>query len=162
MGGVEEGWFLLLDAAKSPPSSQRGGRGICLHYFGASAAGNFEGRTVLHLPAPPDWLADELSSSPALWLKKIETAGRAAPARDARPRRCATEKNSRRLERSDDLPLLAAPGALPIRRWPRRAEAAAEFVLGKMRRGAPGARLWAARSLDSRRLRVRHRRLIAS
>ena len=142
-GRREEGWFFTwtpaeLEAVLGADDARAVGA-----YYGVTADGNFEGRSILHVSRPLDAVARELGRTPE------ELAATVADARE----RLYAERARRPPPLRDDKILAAWNGlmisaharaalALGDASWADRAARAAGFVLDHMRRDGRLLRSW--------------------
>jgi uncharacterized protein YyaL (SSP411 family) len=134
-GHDEEGWFFTWTPAELVAVLGEEGARVITAWHGVTPRGNFEGRNILHAPRPWEDVARELARSPAALREAVgEAHGRLYEARKKRPPPLRDDK------------ILAAWNGLMISGFARaafvlddddarrRAEAAALFVLEKLRR----------------------------
>jgi len=140
-GGLEEGRFFTWNRAEIEAALQRDQARIVEHVYGVSAAGNFEGRSILSLRQPLDHSARALGLAPAALQTTLDHAREALYlARKHRPQPFRDEKV---LAAWNGLMISAFARASLVLGEPayaRSAERAAAFVLDHMRRDSGLAR----------------------
>ncbi len=144
-GRREEGWFFTWTPAEIQAALDPAAARLLEAYYGVTAAGNFEGRTVLHVAAPLDAVATQLGLDPA------QATSLLAAARDrlraARARRPPPLRDEKVLASWNGLMISAYARAAVVLgddAWAQQAAAAAGFVLDRMRRDGRLLRSWTA------------------
>ena len=135
-GAREEGRFFTwtlaeVEAAVGPDAAR-----LVSPYFGVTAAGNFDGRTVLHRPRGEVELARELGIAPAALQRRVGEARERLY--EARARRPAPLRDEKILAAWNGLMISAfarAALALHVPAYADRAAAAAQFLLARARDG---------------------------
>ncbi len=135
-GARREGWFYTWTIAEVAAALEPGQLSLAERYYGLTAAGNLEGRNVLHLAEPPSAVA----AGAGFPVREL-------PARIEAIRERLREARSRRPPPARDEKILAAWNGLTISAYARAslaldepayaatAERAASFVLDRMRSG---------------------------
>ena len=133
-GHREEGWFFTWTPAELDQALGKEGARAVVAYYGVTAAGNFEGRSILHVPRPIEDVARDLHTEPAKLRARLDEArealyavrrGRPAPLRDEK---ILTAWNGLMIS------AFARAGlALAVPDHVRTAETAAHFVLDHLR-----------------------------
>ena len=142
-GRREEGWFFTWTPAEIEAVLGAEQARVVGAYYGVTAAGNFEGRTILSTPKPLDAVAKEIG------LASDEVKMQVSQARErlyrARARRSPPLRDEKILVAWNGLMISAyarASLALGDERYANRAARAADFVLGRMRRRGRLLRSW--------------------
>jgi uncharacterized protein YyaL (SSP411 family) len=133
-GRRREGWFFTwtpveITAALGPEAARR-----VIAAYGVTAAGNFEGRNILHQARATDAIAQELGITPAALRESLAAARE--PLYAARARRPPPLRDDKVLAAWNGLMIAALARAalvLDDAAYAHRAARAAEFVLGRMR-----------------------------
>ena len=133
-GRRREGWFFTwtpdeVTAALAPEAARR-----VIAAYGVTAAGNFEGRNILHQARATDAVAQELGITPAALRESLAAARETLYA--ARARRPPPLRDDKVLAAWNGLMIAALARAalvLDDAAYAQRAARAAEFVLGRMR-----------------------------
>lgn len=135
-GELEEGYFFTWTLAELQDALGPELAADVAAYYGVTAGGNFEGRSILHVPRPLEEVARERGRSPAELRARIEEAR--PRLREARARRPAPLRDDKILTAWNGLMISAfARGAAVLGEptYGARAAAAADFVLTSMRDG---------------------------
>ncbi|HWP67024.1 MAG TPA: thioredoxin domain-containing protein, partial [Candidatus Limnocylindria bacterium] len=142
-GRREEGWFFTwtpaeIDAALGPARAR-----VVEAYYGVTAAGNFEGRNILHTPRPLEAVAAELALPPERVQAIVEESREMLYA--ARAKRPPPLRDEKILTAWNGLMISAyAQAALVLGdpAYAARAARAADFVLTRMRVNGRLRRSW--------------------
>ena len=134
-GHREEGWFFTWTPAEIETVLSGEQARLVTAYYGVTAAGNFEGRNILHTPQPLDTVAANLN----LPLEKVRTLIQEAKDRlyTARAKRPPPLRDEKILTAWNGLMISAYAQAALVLGNPRYAEQAtraANFVLTKLRK----------------------------
>ncbi len=132
-GHREEGWFFTWTPSELEAVLGKDRARMVAAYYGVTAASNFEGRNILHVPRSVDETARELKM-PATRLTSVLGESRELLYR-ARARRPPPHRDEKILAAWNGLMISAfARGALVLgdSAYARRAERTAEFVLTRM------------------------------
>ena len=135
-GQREEGWFFTWTPAEIEAAVGADAARLVNPYFGVTAAGNFDGRTVLHRPRGEVDLARELRVAPADLRRRVSEARDRLY--DARARRPAPLRDEKILTAWNGLMISAFARAalvLHVPAYADRAAGAAEFLLTRARDG---------------------------
>ena len=135
-GRREEGYFFTWTPAEIEAALGKQRSRAVEAFYAVNEPGNFEGRSILHTPRPPADVAREMKSSPEQLRQEIDRAREMLYA--ARARRPAPLRDEKILAAWNGLMISAysrAGLALRDASYVGRAKRAAEFVLGRMRRG---------------------------
>ena len=154
-GHREEGYFFTWTPAELAAALGKDRAHIVATYYGATAAGNFEGRNILHVPRPLSEVAGDLGMKPDEVWKSVEQA-REALHRE-RAKRPAPLRDEKVLASWNGLMISAhAQAALVLGEegYARVASQAADFVLrnlrgdGRLKRSFKDGRAWHNAYLD--------------
>jgi hypothetical protein len=134
-GKREEGWFFTWTPAEIEAVLGRERARIIIAYYGVTAGGNFEGRSILHVARPLVDVARELGLPP----EEVRTAVEESKDRlyAARSKRASPLRDEKVLAAWNGLMISAhAQAALVLgeERYAQRAARAADFVLTRMRK----------------------------
>jgi hypothetical protein len=133
-GRREEGWFFTWTPAELEATlGEKRGRVVAM-YYGIEKSGNFEGRSILHVPLGLEETAKRLQMSPTAVASIAEESKE--PLYRARAKRPPPHRDDKVLAAWNGLMISAfARAALVLgdEAYARRAERAAEFVLAHMR-----------------------------
>ena len=135
-GQREEGWFFTWTPAEIEAAVGADAARLVKPYFGVTAAGNFDGRTVLHRPRGDVELARELGVPPAVLQRRLGEARERLYA--ARARRPAPLRDEKVLTAWNGLMISAFARAalvLHVPAYAERAAGAADFLLTRARDG---------------------------
>jgi uncharacterized protein len=142
-GREAEGWYFTwtpreLEQALGPDLGR-----VAAAYYGVDARGQLEGRSVLHIPRPPDQVAAGLGLSPVELRSALARARQELYA--ARQRRPPPARDGKVITAWNGLMISALSRGAQVLDEPRyaeRAARAASFVLGQMRAGEQLHRTW--------------------
>jgi len=135
-GRREEGYFFTWTPAEIEAALGKEPARAVEAFYGVTSRGNFEGRSILHTPRPLADVAREINRRPEQLRQQIDQGREALYA--ARARRPAPLRDEKILAAWNGLMISAysrAALALGDATYATRARRAAEFVLGKMRKG---------------------------
>jgi uncharacterized protein YyaL (SSP411 family) len=133
-GEREEGWFFTWTPAELEAALGKERARVASAYYGVTSGGNFEGRSILHVPRPLPEVAGELGLPAENARAVVEDARDVLYA--ARGKRPPPLRDEKILAAWNGLMISAhARAALTLgeERYARRAARAAEFVLTRMR-----------------------------
>lgn len=134
-GHREEGWFFTWTPAEIEAVLSKEQARVVTAYYGVTAAGNFEGRNILHTPRPLTQVAENLKARPEQVRAVIEESKDLLY--QARAKRPAPLRDEKILTAWNGLMISAyAQAALVLGdvHYVNRAARAADFVLTKMRK----------------------------
>ena len=132
-GRREEGWFFTWTPSELEAVLGAATARTVVSFYGVTAAGNFEGRNILHLPRPASEVARELEITEAALRKTVSEAR--APLLLARSKRPPPLRDDKVLTAWNALMISAHARASLIlgdARYAERGERAAEFILRTM------------------------------
>ncbi len=144
-GHRKEGWFFTWTPAEIEATLDPEDARIIEAYYGVTAAGNFEGRNILHMGKPLEAVAGDLGVPPDRLSAVVAEAREALYA--ARARRPPPFRDEKIIAAWNGLMISAhAQAALVLGddRYAARAGRAADFVLEHMRRRGRLLRTWKA------------------
>ncbi len=132
-GRREEGWFFTWRPSELEAVLGADDAGIAVSVYGVTAGGNFEGRSILHLPRPADDAAADLGLSPAQLASHLARIN--AALYEHRRQRPAPLRDDKILVAWNGLTISAfarAAFAFDDPGYCQRAARAADFILDRM------------------------------